>query len=341
MESFMESLMYDKHRWSLCGVLVRLSTLVWLPTLVWHTAMGSPTGLDEQPVSLATTGGTLSGSLLVPPAKDKAPVILIIPGSGPVDRNGNVAAANATTNSLKYLAETLARAGIASVRYDKRGIAASAAATPSENELRFDIYVNDAVAWIEQLKRDTRFSSVGVIGHSEGSLIGMLAARQSGADAFVSIAGLAQGAAETVRTQLKNRLNGPLAERSQEILKGLEQGRTTQDIPRELSALYRESVQPYLISWFRYVPSVELPKLTIPVLLLHGSTDIQINVAEAEALKRAKPDAELIIVKGMNHVLKAVPADMTQQMASYSNPALPLATELSQPLIGFLKKSLR
>jgi fermentation-respiration switch protein FrsA (DUF1100 family) len=100
-------------------------------------------------------------------------------------------------------------------------------------------------------------------------------------------------------------------------------------------------VQPYLISWFRYVPATELAKLAIPVLLLHGSTDIQINVSEAEALQRAKPDAELVIVKGMNHVLKSVPADMSKQMASYNDPTLPIAPELTQALTVFLKKALR
>jgi pimeloyl-ACP methyl ester carboxylesterase len=309
--------------------------------LIWLSASAAAAAYSDQAISLTTSSGTLAGSLVLPAGKEKSAVALIIPGSGPVDRNGNVGAANATTNSLKYLAESLAQAGFASVRYDKRGIAASGAAITNEAELRFETYINDAAAWIEQLKRDPRFSSVAVIGHSEGSLIGMLAARQANADAFVSIAGLATGAAETVRAQLKNRLTGALAERSQEILKGLEQGRTTKDVPKELAALYRESVQPYLISWFRYIPSVELAKLTVPVLLLHGGTDIQINVTEAEALKRAKPDAELVIVPGMNHVLKAVPADMSKQMASYNDPALPLAAELNAPLIGFLKKSLR
>jgi uncharacterized protein len=326
--------MYDMHRGSPFTLLI-WATLIWLATASAAMADG------DQAVSLNTSSGNLSGSLVLPAGKEKSPIALIIPGSGPVDRNGNVGAANAITNSLKYLAESLAQAGFASVRYDKRGIAASGAASSSEADLRFETYVNDAAAWIEQLKRDPRFSSVAVIGHSEGSLIGMLAARQANADAFVSIAGLAQGAAETVRAQLRNRLTGALAERSQEILKGLEQGRTTKDVPRELAALYRESVQPYLISWFRYIPSAELVKLTIPVLLLHGSTDIQINVAEAEALKRAKPDAELVIVPGMNHVLKPVPADMSKQMASYNDPALPLAPELNAPLMAFLKKSLR
>ena len=322
--------MFSRHRWLLSIVVL------WLTALSVQAASNE---YNDQPISLSTSNGNLAGSLLLP-GNAKPPVVLIIAGSGPVDRDGNVPTANATTNSLKFLAQALAQTGFASVRYDKRGIAASAAAMASEADLRFDTYVSDAVAWITQLKQDARFSSVGVIGHSEGSLIGMVAARQAGAAAFVSVAGLAQGAAETIRTQLKNRLSGNLAERSQEILVGLEQGRTSKDVPKELAPLYRESVQPYLISWFRYVPAAELAKLTIPVLLLHGSTDIQINVSEAEALKRAKPDAELVIVQGMNHVLKSVPADMGKQMASYNDPALPIAAELTQALAPFLKKSL-
>jgi len=303
-------------------------------------AMAAAPGYSEQPISLHTSSGTLSGSLLLPAGKDPVPVVLIISGSGPVDRDGNVAVANANTNSLKYLSQALAQAGFAAVRYDKRGIAASAKAAPNEADLRFETYVNDATAWLELLKRDQRFSSVGVVGHSEGSLIGMLAARQAGANAFVSLAGLSQGAAETVRAQLKARLNGPLAERAEAILTGLEQGRTTKDVPNELAALYRESVQPYLVSWFRYIPSQEIAKLSIPVQVVHGSTDIQINVSEAEALKRAKPDAELVIVKGMNHVLKSVAPEVKQQMASYNDPALPIASELSNSLVAFLKKAL-
>ena len=304
-------------------------------------AAAADPGYSEQPISLATSSGTLSGALLLPAGKGPLPVVLIIAGSGPVDRDGNVAVANANTNSLKYLAQALAQAGLASVRYDKRGIAASAAAAPKEADLRFDSYINDATAWLELLKRDQRFSAVGVLGHSEGSLIGMLAARQAGAKAFVSIAGVAQSAAEIVRMQLKSRLSGSLAERGEAILRGLEQGQTTQDVPKELAPVYRETVQSYLISWFRYNPSQEITKLTIPVQVVHGATDIQVNVAEAEALKRAKPDADLVIVKGMNHVLKSVSADMKLQMASYNDPALPIASELSTAVTAFLKKSLQ
>jgi alpha-beta hydrolase superfamily lysophospholipase len=303
--------------------------------------MAADQGSSEQPISLTTPTGILSGSMLLPAGKTPLPVVLIIAGSGPTDRDGNVAIANAYTNNLKYLAQALAQAGFASVRYDKRGLAGSAAAAPKEADLRFDTYVDDATAWLELLKGDQRFSSIGVVGHSEGSLIGMLAARQAGASAFVSLAGVAQNAAEIVRLQLKTRLSAPLAERGEAILRGLEQGQITQDVPKELTAIYRESVQPYLISWFRYNPSQEIPKLSIPVQIVHGSTDINVNVAEAEALKRAKPEAELVIVNGMNHVLKSVPADMKLQMASYNDPALPIASELSTSVTAFLRKSLK
>jgi uncharacterized protein len=318
----------------------------WLLTtlILWsccRLTLAADAGYNDTPISLATANGTLSGSLLLPAAKGPLPVVLIIAGSGPTDRDGNVAVANAYTNSLKYLAQALAQAGFASVRYDKRGIAASAAAAPKEADLRFDTYVSDATAWLELLKADARFSSVGVIGHSEGSLIGMLAARQAGAAAFISVAGVAQRASEIIRLQLKARLNGPLAERGEAILRSLEQGQTTQDVPKELTALYRESVQPYMISWFRYNPSQEIAKLSIPVQVVHGSTDIQVSVAEAEALKRAKPEAELVIVKDMNHVLKSVAADMKLQMASYNDTTLPIASDLSTALAAFLKKSLR
>ncbi len=241
----------------------------------------------------------------------------------------------------KQLAQALAEAGIASVRYDKRGIAASALAGPVESALRFDDYVNDATAWLQKMKQDGRFSSVAIIGHSEGSLIAMLAARQAKADAYVSIAGPAAAAGQVLRQQLRPKLNGELATENERILTSLEHGNTADNVPPALNVLYRPSVQPYLISWFKYVPAAELAKLDMPALILQGTTDIQVPVSEAEALKKASPSATLAIVPGMNHVLKMVPADMQQQMMSYSNPALPLAPELRDVLIQFLKANLK
>jgi alpha-beta hydrolase superfamily lysophospholipase len=238
---------------------------------------------------------------------------------------------------LKLLAEGLAGNGIASLRYDKRGVGESAPAGPNEADLRFDTYVGDAAAWVEQLREDPRFSTITIIGHSEGSLIGMLAAGRSEADAFVSIAGIARPAGQVLRDQLRPRLPPELWEESERILAALEGARAADSIPQPLYALYRPSVQPYMISWLRYTPTQEIARLSVPVLIIQGTTDSQVEVAEAEALEQAAPRAELVAIEGMNHVLKSVPADPARQQASYSDPALPVVPELIERISTFIR----
>jgi len=301
------------------------------------SSLGDSLSQSEQSIILETPTGKISGSLLLPAEQGRVPVVLIIAGSGPTDRDGNSKLLKGPNNNLKLLAQALVQAGIATVRYDKRGIAASAAAGPVESDLRFDDYVNDAAAWVRLLKQDSRFSSVTVVGHSEGSLIGMLATRGAHADAFVSIAGPAQKASDVLRKQLRPKLSADLEQENERILASLERGNTTSEVLAPLHSLYPLSLQPYLISWFRYVPTTELAKVDAPVLVIQGTNDIQVPVTEAESLKRAKPTATVVLVQGMNHVLKIVPLDMAQQEASYSDPARPLATDLTDTIIRFLK----
>lgn len=292
----------------------------------------------DSPISLDTLTGTLHGSLYLPAAAgaDRLPVVLIIAGSGPTDRDGNSAGLPGPNHSLKLLAQGLAEGGWASLRFDKRGVAASAAAGPRESDLRFDNYVQDAAAWLRLLRADTRFGRLVVLGHSEGSLVAMLAAKEVPVDGLVSLAGPADGASTVLRTQLAGKLPPPLAARHEAVLSSLERGQTVADPPPELAALYRPSVQPYLISWFRHDPKAVLAGLRGPVLVLQGDTDIQVSVANAAALQAARPGVEMSIIPGMNHVLKAVPADLSSQLASYSNPALPLAPGLVPRLLQFL-----
>lgn len=285
-------------------------------------------GWTEEAVQLETSTGTIHGTLVLPNGPGPHPAAVIIAGSGPTDRDGNSAILGGANNSLKLLAEGLAERGIASVRFDKRGVAASAAAGPSEAELRFDTYVDDAAAWFEHLESDPRLDAVAFIGHSEGSAIGMIAASRVDAEAFVSIAGIARGAAEVLRDQLRPQLTPELWEESERILAELEAGRTVDSVPPQLYVLYRPSVQPYLVSWLRYVPAAEIAKLDAAVLIVQGTNDIQVGLAEAEALHAAHPGAELLVVEGMNHVLKLVPADPAAQQASYTDPSLPVAPEL-------------
>ena len=290
----------------------------------------------ESMVELATSSGTIHGTMLLPERTGPVPVALIIAGSGPTDRDGNSPVLQGKNDSLKLLAEGLSERGVATLRYDKRGIAASASSGPQESDLRFDMYVDDAAAWISWLRADPRFSSVSVIGHSEGSLIGMMAAHDADVDAFVSIAGAARPAADVLREQLRPQLPPNLWNESERILTSLTDGRTVDRVPPELTMLYRPSVQSYLISWLGVDPAAEIARLHAPVLIVQGTTDIQITVAEANTLHAARPRAELAIIEGMNHVLKLVPADPAQQRASYSDPALPLAPEVLERVSDFI-----
>jgi uncharacterized protein len=289
-------------------------------------------------VALEVAGGRVEGTLLMPASPPgKVPVVLIISGSGPTDRDGNSPALSGQNNSHRLLAEALAKHGIASVRYDKRGVAKSRIANLKEGDLRFETFVQDAASWVSFLRNDVRFGTITVAGHSEGSLIGMLAARAARADGFVSIAGIATGAADLLREQLRQKLTASpeLLKASEEILVALQAGKTA-EAPPALAALFRPSVQPYLISWFKYVASAEIARLTIPVLIIQGTTDIQVPVSEAKALQAAKPDARLLIAAGMNHVLKQV-SDPDKQLASYSDPTLPIDPDVPQTIGEFVR----
>ncbi len=295
---------------------------------------GGPPQLD-QPITLETADGTIHGSLNLPGGASPVPVALIIAGSGPTTRDGNVQGMPGN-DAYRLLAEALAEQGIASVRYDKRGIGESAAAADSEADLRFEHYVEDAASWIRMLDRDPRFSRVVVVGHSEGSLIGMIAAQEAGADAFVSVAGVAQNPADLLRDQLSAALPAPLMTQSEEILTELEAGRTVEEVPGELFVIFRPSVQPYLISWFHYQPTEEIARLDMPVLIVQGTTDVQVPVAEAEALAEAAPDARVEIIEGMNHVLKRASGSAAEQQTSYFDSSLPVVPELVAAITEFV-----
>jgi pimeloyl-ACP methyl ester carboxylesterase len=224
------------------------------------------------------------------------------------------------------------------VRYDKRGVAASARAATSEESLRFEMYADDAAAWVKKFRTDKRFSSIIIAGHSEGAMLGILAAQRAGADGYISIAGIARPAHAVLHDQLAAGLPPTQAAQADTILAQLAAGKRV-PVPKEmpLSSLFRASVQPYMSSWFKWDPAVELARLTIPVLLLQGTSDTQVAVTEADSLKKAAPKATLVKIEGMNHVLKAVTGDPTSQLKSYSDPTLPLVAELVTTIVGFVK----
>ena len=293
----------------------------------------------EEEITLNTPTGDIQGRLMLPEGDTPCPVVIIIAGSGPTDMNGNSIGTRLKNNSLLYLARELAAGGIASVRYDKRGIGKSTAAGSKEADLRFDHYINDAAAWADKLAGDARFSQVIIAGHSEGSLIGMIAANRSKAvSAYISIAGCGSPAYEILEKQLQSAPQ-KIQKKSADICNELRQGRTVKKTPFYLAPLYRQSIQPYLISWFAYNPAVEIAKLNIPVLILQGDKDIQVGTEEADKLHTAQPAASLHIIKDMNHVLKQ--CETTQQMAqlaTYRDAGLPIKPELISHIVEFMKR---
>jgi uncharacterized protein len=301
-----------------------------------------------EPITVETSTGTLYGTLTMPRSRSLMPIVLIIPGSGPTDRDGNSSFLKGPNNSIKLLAEGLAAQGLASVRYDKRGIgetgkalllAAEKAKTPlREEDLSFETYIDDAVRWGKQLRADQRFSSLTILGHSEGSLIGMVAAQRFDANGFISIAGAGRPIQDLILKQAKSQLTPELFKTTEDILNQLIAGKTVEAVPAELNSLFRPSVQPFMISWLRYDPTKEITKLRVPVLILQGTTDMQVGTSDANRLAAANPAGTLILIEGMNHVLKLVPNEPAKQVSSYSDPTLPVSRELINSIKKFVIK---
>jgi alpha-beta hydrolase superfamily lysophospholipase len=284
---------------------------------------------------LKTATGDIYGTLTLADRAAKTPVVIIVAGSGPTDRNGN-SPAGLQTNAYKLLAEGLASNGISSLRFDKRGIGQSKAALTSEANLTFETYIDDLVSWVRLLRSDRRFSHIILLGHSEGSLVAMIAAEKAEVAGYISLEGAGRPIDQVLRQQLQSRLTPPLLAESNKILDSLQAGKTVSVVNPLLSALFRPSVQPYLISWIRYNPAREIAKLKIPVLILQGTTDLQVGEKDAQLLEAAKPDARMVILDNMNHVLKEVGSNMEENLASYRNPDLPLKAGLVKAISDFI-----
>lgn len=307
----------------------RIETFRFLP---YQEAKNEPA--EKSNFIFESKTGNIYGTLELPDGNKPAPVVLIIAGSGPTDRNCNQAGVQ--TNAFKMLADSLKKAGIASVRYDKRGVGESAPAMKNEAEMKFDDLVNDAAGFVKMLKSDKRFTSVIVAGHSEGSLVGMMATKKAHAGGYISIAGISEKASGTIVRQLAGQ-SEELSLNAAWMLDSLDKGYTVSSYHPDLASLFRPSVQPYLKSWLKYNPKEEIAKLDCPVLILQGTTDLQVPADHAEALKSVYSRATLKTIKGMNHVLKQAPADREKNMATYNDPKLPLSPELAPAITGFVR----
>lgn len=314
------------HLLSCKNLLLMRKVLVCLFIITWIFPAFSQEEIEVQHGEIHLKGTLLS------PKKAKI-LVIIIAGSGPTDRNGNSPALSGQNNSLQYLAEGLENQKIASYRYDKRIL--NAVNPIDESTLRFDDFVVDAEAILLHFRNSGRYDKIGFMGHSEGSLIGAIAAKNTGADFLISISGAGSPSSLILKQQLSS-LPKEMKDQAFAGLDSLSQGMLVLGPPRGLESIFRPSVQPYLISWFKYNPTEVFASLNCPILIIQGDNDIQVPTTEATLLFNSNPRARLAVLKGMNHVLKVCSTDRLENAASYTDPKLPVPRELLKEIGGFI-----
>jgi uncharacterized protein len=273
----------------------------------------------------------IKGTLTTPVAEDPLPLVILVQGSGPVDRNGNQSFMK--NDSFKKMAIALSSQGIASYRFDKR-ILQMGRLGIEEEDIRFDNFITDVISVIEYFKRKDTFKKIIVLGHSQGSLVGMVASKDR-ADAFISIAGAAHSIDSIIVEQVAGQMPG-LKENVRRSFDEMRETGSSKNYNPMLEMIFRPSVQPFILSWMKYNPQEEIKKLDIPVLLINGSNDLQITEDQAVKLKEVKPEAELVILENMNHVFRKIEGDDLENSKSYNEPGLPLHPGLVSEIAKFI-----
>jgi pimeloyl-ACP methyl ester carboxylesterase len=305
-----------------------------IAALSFRPDAASAYALDPNGEDVAVAG--LSGTLRKPSGVDRPPVVLLVAGSGPTDRNGNQAGRE--PSELRQIAEALAERGIASLRYDKRAVGRSfVPAGFREQDLVIDNFVDDAASWVAWLNQRPDLGPVIVAGHSEGGVIAILLAKRVPVAGIVLLATPGRRLGETTREQLRAAgLPPAILEEALTILAALERGESVPNVSPPLMPLLRPSVQPFMRSILTVDPAGELARLRVPVLVAQGGHDLQVSEADAAALLRARPDATSFRSLEMNHVLKLTPAERAAQQLAYSDPKIPLAPGLVDAMADFI-----
>ena len=298
------------------------------------------TSASQTQIEASGPEGTLRGTI-IRSQKQNSPVALILPGSGPTDRDGN-SPQGLSTNTYKLLAEGLATQGISTLRIDKRGLYGSAAAIKNPETLTIKDYVADAQAWIASIQKQTDTPCVWLIGHSEGALVSLLAAQNpSGICGLILVASTGSPLGMVIREQLEaNPANAPILDEAKSILNKLETGNRVEEstITPVLLPLFHAQAQNFLISELLLDPAKLIASIDKPILILQGLRDIQVSANDGKALKNANPQAMLIELDNTNHILKTIENDdRNANIQTYSNPTLPLANGVIDSIYSFIQ----
>lgn len=257
-------------------------------------------------------------------------VVLLIAGSGPTDMDGNTPVIDGRNDSLIQLAKFLEEKGISTLRYDKRTSGKSADSMETE-AINFNQFVSDCVAWIQYAKA-MGYERIYLAGHSQGSLIAMLAASQESVDGVISLAGAGFPIDITLERQLLEQLDADSEEFS--VIAGLREGRL--DPSMKSDSILSLDKQEFLLTWMKYDPAAVISSLPCPALILQGSVDIQVDDGEFDRLSNASPQSLVLMIEDMNHVLKPVRSEK-ENLSSYSDPSIAIEPRLVDAITDFLK----
>lgn len=313
--------------------MIKKTLFTGLLTLLSFTLSAQLLPNKEEEKEITLDDITLYGTLHAPKNDQKTPLAIIIAGSGPSDRNG-------LGNCYKFLAEELAKNDIASFSYDKRLIGKSKSNKVKEENVTLETYVDDLCHWINLFEQENKYSDIILIGHSEGSLIAFLAAEKTpNIKKVVSLSGAGRPMQDILKEQLNTQLKSQPEIRNEAFsyIDALIKGERIKNVPVTFNALFRPSVQPFLISSFKYDSAKEISKLKMPVLIISGSFDMQITEEDAKNLYNAKPDASYKRIESMNHTLK-ICESMNNQMKYYMDKTIPISEELVDTITSFIKE---
>jgi len=299
----------------------------------------APPAVVESPYTIRSGALELGGTLTVPRGvSGPMPVAVIIAGSGPTDRNGN-SLMGIRPNSYAQLAWRLAERGIASLRYDKRGMPGTKGSFDM-TKMTLDDFAADARAAAESLAHDARFSRVILLGHSEGSSLAFMAARAGPpVTAVISVSGLGRPLGVVIREQLSRQFDNATLVRYDTAMAQYLRGEQPKDVPPQLGPLFVPINLSFMKSLSSFDPPAAIRAVRQPVLIVQGGQDLQVTVADAERLHTAKPDAQLVVVPLANHVLKqATDTTLIGQMPAYQNPTLPIMPDVVNAIADWILK---
>ena len=302
----------------------------------------NPTDAD---VRVPAAGFSLAGTVTTPPAtagRMRSPAVVLVSGSGPIERDGVVAG----IPLFAQLAGDLAGRGFVVLRYDKRGVGQSGGRLETVTLREYADDLVAAVKWLEK-RKDVDKRRIGVAGHSEGGAVAMLAAtREKKISALTLMSSMGTRGVDLILEQQQyslDLLKTPEAERAskvelqKKILDAAMTGKGLEELPADIRARVDT---PWYRSLLLFDPAEVMPEVKQPILVIHGELDKQVPPRHAKLLielanaRKKAPAAALMLLPGLNHLL--VPAK-TGDVGEYASlQAQRISPEIARSIADWL-----